>query len=138
MAGKYIKGKYVRREYLTEEERQRLRERDLKWLNLRKDTKEYKEHKKNQYYKNRDKRLKIAKISKLKIQYGLTLEECQSLFKSQEGKCAICKEFENGLVIDHNHFTGKVRGLLCNKCNLGLGLFRDNPEFLSVAKEYVS
>ena len=60
--------------------------------------------------------------------------------KEQNGKCAICgKEPKLKLSLDHNHKTGKWRGLLCNSCNLGLGLFQtDNSnELLIKALEYI-
>jgi len=62
------------------------------------------------------------------------------LYKEQKGRCAICakKLSEDEGILDHNHFTGSVRGILCNKCNLGIGLFEDNPEYLIVAANYVN
>ena len=56
---------------------------------------------------------------------GLTLEQYKSLLTYQSGVCAICEEgcFQS-LAIDHNHKTGVVRGLLCMKCNTGLGKFK--------------
>lgn len=51
-------------------------------------------------------------------------------------ECTICGD-ETNLVVDHDHKTNTVRGLLCNKCNKGLGLFRDNPDFLEFARIYL-
>jgi len=51
-------------------------------------------------------------------------------------ECVICGS-EEPLVIDHDHQTGKVRGMLCNHCNRGLGHFRDDPELLEFAAQYV-
>jgi hypothetical protein len=65
------------------------------------------------------------------------------MYKEQGSACAICKRTDTGvartkmLSIDHNHVTGKVRGLLCNWCNQGLGHFRDSPELLIKAAEYL-
>jgi hypothetical protein len=56
--------------------------------------------------------------------------------EKQEGKCLICKK-TGKLVVDHCHSTKKVRGLLCNNCNVGLGAFKDNCEFLSDAVIYL-
>ena len=50
--------------------------------------------------------------------------------------CTICGE-EDNLVVDHDHKTNKIRGLLCNKCNKGLGLFKDDPDLLEFARIYV-
>ena len=72
--------------------------------------------------------------------YGLRLEDYQELMRAQEGKCAICKAYPSAsraLAIDHCHTTGKVRGLLCGSCNMGLGKFSDDPERLKVAAEYL-
>ncbi len=78
--------------------------------------------------------------------YGLTPEKFQEMSDAQGGACAICQEPEtshspNGYVrrlsIDHCHKTGKVRGLLCAKCNSGLGSFRDIPDLMRVAIDYL-
>lgn len=63
------------------------------------------------------------------------------LFIAQKGKCAICKEHQSKikkkLCVDHDHSTGKIRGLLCGKCNTGLGFFKDRIENLSGAILYL-
>ena len=71
---------------------------------------------------------------------GLTIEEFRELCARQDWRCAICGDRapgKKGLAIDHCHKTGVIRGALCDRCNLGLGLFRDTPEFLRAAAEYV-
>jgi Autographiviridae endonuclease VII len=72
--------------------------------------------------------------------YGITISDYNKIFDEQSGCCAICvkhqSEFKKILCVDHNHQTGKVRGLLCHKCNTALGLFQDNPEILELAAEY--
>src|SRR5438874_538832 len=66
--------------------------------------------------------------SKWKIRgIKMDLASYKQLYALQEGKCLICHTFLPKLVVDHNHFTGKVRALLCPNCNSGLGFFRDNP-----------
>ena len=75
-----------------------------------------------------------------KKSYGLTKHERAFLHRESKGLCAICQQepYENKkLVIDHCHRTGKVRNLLCQSCNLGLGLFKDNPNALRTAAAYV-
>ena len=79
---------------------------------------------------------------KYKLLYGIDLDNYNKLFELQNGRCAIClsdKVLGQGkfLHVDHDHKTGKVRGLLCNSCNFGLGSFKDNPEFLKKAIEYL-
>ncbi len=77
--------------------------------------------------------------------YGITPETYQELFNLQEGKCAICFSSEvsvarrsYNLFVDHDHETGKVRGLLCHHCNTGLGHFRDKTEVLQEAIRYLN
>lgn len=71
--------------------------------------------------------------------YGLTKTKTKALCKEQGGVCAICKlEPCSKLVVDHDHRTGCLRGLLCNRCNLGLGLFHDSPDRLRSAAIYLS
>ena len=73
----------------------------------------------------------------LKIRYGITEDNYKELLKKQVGKCAICDKKEAILNIDHNHKTGRVRGLLCGSCNRALGLMKDNAEFLVKAIDYL-
>lgn len=76
--------------------------------------------------------------------YGLTVEQYEAILAAQGGRCAICREENKSpnvkyvpLCVDHCHDTGKFRGLLCNKCNLGMGNFDDDPERMEAAAEYV-
>ncbi|MCU1693912.1 MAG: hypothetical protein JWM64_3003 [Frankiales bacterium] len=72
--------------------------------------------------------------------YGLTLELYRALVHEQDGRCAICEEPEKDgwdLAVDHCHRTGRVRGLLCRRCNVGLGLLRDRSDLLRAAAEYL-
>lgn len=73
----------------------------------------------------------------LRRKYGMTPDDYERMYQSQSGLCAICEDWHERLAIDHDHETGKVRALLCDKCNKGLGSFRDNPDHLSVAAQYV-
>lgn len=78
----------------------------------------------------------------LKKKYGLTQTDYDALCDKQEHRCAICgaqKADDSGKEwnVDHDHKTGKVRGLLCRRCNGGLGWFRDNPVALRAAADYV-
>lgn len=78
--------------------------------------------------------------------YGLTLERYVAMLDEQKGCCAICNHPEtlikNGtlaaLAVDHDHTTGKVRALLCNHCNNGLGKFKDDPKLLQAAIAYLA
>lgn len=69
--------------------------------------------------------------------YGVTMDEFEALVEKQNGVCAICGKYEAVLSVDHNHTTGKVRGLLCRQCNRGLGLLQDSEYVLSKALQYL-
>lgn len=73
------------------------------------------------------------KASKIKRRYGLTREEHAALVASG---CAICGATTR-IVVDHCHVTGRVRGPLCNACNRGLGMFKDDPDILRRAVGYL-
>jgi len=84
--------------------------------------------------------------ARLKSKYGITVDEHAWMFLNQRGLCAICKDSErsrrtengaSGLVVDHDHETGEVRGLLCNRCNAGIGLLGDRYDWLHAAMWYV-
>jgi hypothetical protein len=67
--------------------------------------------------------------------YGITPAQYAAMWDSQEGLCAICSRPAE--VIDHDHQTGDVRGLLCDFCNKGLGFFRDDQNILDAASRYL-
>jgi len=72
--------------------------------------------------------------------YGLTVEGYAQMYVAQHGRCAICRDRDRsaaGLVVDHNHGTGRVRGLLCARCNSGLGMFGDKQHNLRRAWTYL-
>lgn len=71
--------------------------------------------------------------------YGLSLEECEALHVRQKGACGICGEPGTvyALNVDHDHVTGRVRGLLCGLCNRALGQFRDRIDLVIKAKDYM-
>ncbi len=79
-------------------------------------------------------------LQTIKNLYNITIEEYENLLISQNNKCAICEiEFSELLTpyVDHCHVSSKVRGLLCNNCNFGIGQFKDNPEFCRKAAIYL-
>lgn len=97
-----------------------------------------------------DKRLypkyrKTNKDGHLKRKYNLTIQEYETMHAAQKGLCCICHKPEtrtmNGrisdLVVDHAHDSKQVRGLLCQKCNSGLGMFKDSIDLLEKAAKYL-
>lgn len=94
---------------------------------------------------NPEKSKRIHKKHNLKKLYGLTIEDIEIMLKNQNYKCAICGEeiflFGSSKTltahVDHDHKTGKIRALLCDKCNRGLGYFRDNTDYLLSAISYL-
>lgn len=115
----------------------------------------YKQKKKEQHKKEYNKAiLKHGKelinekkfVERIKRIYKLSFEDYNKLFKSQNKVCAICKQQEivknslgeiKRLNVDHNHITGKIRGLLCHNCNIALGNFKDNKQNLESAITYL-
>jgi hypothetical protein len=79
-----------------------------------------------------------AKFGRRLRRHGLSVAEFDAMFARQHGACAICERpFQCTPCIDHDHATQRVRGLLCKKCNLGLGAFEDNPTFMRNAARYI-
>lgn len=95
------------------------------------------------YAANKPRAAAQARAQKLKS-YGLDEAQYQAMLAEQDGKCAICGS-QHGLAsrayplyVDHCHSTGQVRGLLCQRCNAGLGMFRDQLELVNKAALYLS
>lgn len=87
-------------------------------------------------------RIKAYNVGYRLRKYGITYSKYCELLRDQGGRCASCKcETAGGrfgqFVIDHDHETGAVRGLLCSKCNSGIGFFDDDDEKLYLAAEYI-
>jgi hypothetical protein len=89
------------------------------------------------YLSNLDK----FKDRRLRTTYGITLEQYNGLLENQNGNCAICGrnnlDFKRALAVDHCHKSEKIRGLLCNDCNIGLGMFSDSTNILKSAILYL-
>jgi len=77
------------------------------------------------------------KNSKLKREYGITIEEYDKIVRIQKKRCKICGSEVEILYIDHNHKTDEIRGLLCHNCNISLGLLKDNPMILYNCIKYL-
>lgn len=82
----------------------------------------------------------------LRRTYGMTVEEYDYMLAQQNGVCAVCGNTEvralkgkvMRLVVDHDHTTGEVRGLLCFACNAAIGLMRENAQYMRSAADYIS
>lgn len=92
----------------------------------------------------------LARLTQIKVKYGLDSSSYQELVERFGGKCYICKQTplvyglshdrtkaSRTLSVDHCHETGKIRGLLCSHCNQGLGHFKHNHELLMQAIQYL-
>src|SRR5262245_17713190 len=89
--------------------------------------------------KQREYRQKSQRKDHLKYYYGITVEEYNAILARQNGCCRICKRKVKGnLCVDHDHKTGKVRGLLCRTCNPGCGHLRDDPKLARIAADYLA
>jgi hypothetical protein len=93
------------------------------------------------YYRRNKSQIRNQKLVKT---FGITQDAYNEMFLMQNGVCAICKQkghrhhgIDSLLYVDHCHDTGTIRALLCGRCNKGIGLFLDNPEFLREAADYV-
>jgi len=90
--------------------------------------------------KNKDKCNKRALASYRKRVYGLTTEAYEKLFEDCNYTCTLCNKVKGSITklnIDHDHITGKIRGILCNSCNMGLGYFGDTEESIIKLLNYL-
>jgi hypothetical protein len=82
----------------------------------------------------------VARNWQLKWRYGITKQEFDKILTTQENKCGVCRQSNKGKRdwhVDHDHKTKAVRGVLCNPCNLILGLAKDSPVVLRRAADYL-
>lgn len=90
----------------------------------------------------RDNNPDAIKDHDLRKNYGIGLAEYRRLFAKQNECCAICdrhqSEFQKALAVDHDHETGKVRGLLCGDCNIAIGLLQDSVAKVLAAASYLT
>lgn len=92
------------------------------------------------HHANREKRIGQNRAWQLHKKYNITEAEYMRMYEQQGGLCKICNassEYKR-LAVDHSHNTGKVRGLLCENCNRGLGMFKDEIDLLQNAIAYLA
>lgn len=104
------------------------------------------EYSRNWYTRNKARISALARRNHLLRAYGITEEEYSLILLRQGSVCKICRQPGSGLskkgsspnlYVDHDHVTGKIRGLLCRECNQGLGKFKDDAERLRSAANYL-
>jgi hypothetical protein len=108
-----------------------------------KNKQQIKEYKSKYYLENKEHFAHKDRKNHLMRKYGVTQEWYDEQLKLQDGGCKICgtKDPGKGLKhfhVDHSHETGKVRGLLCHSCNVGIGLFKEDIKLIQKAIEYVN
>jgi len=114
------------------------RERAIRWQRENRDR--YRARLKRWREDDPAKKKRIDRESHLKRKYGITQADYDRMLEAQGFGCGICGDIRPGgktFHVDHDHATGAVRGLLCVKCNQGLGLLRENPALLAMAIEYL-
>ena len=89
---------------------------------------------------NPEKMKEIRRKAKLKKKYGISLKQYDEMVIKHGNKCAVCNKTHERrpLNVDHCHATGKVRGLLCDKCNMALGLLNDSTETIKNLERYLN
>jgi hypothetical protein len=97
------------------------------------------ETRRKSYLKNKEKVIQYSTEYNRTRRTGITSQEYLDKLHEQGGVCAICsKECTRALAIDHNHTTGQLRGLLCGKCNRGIGYLNDDKILLQKAIDYLN
>lgn len=90
---------------------------------------------------NLQKTKQMSRKNHIKRKFGLSIEEYESILNSQNKVCAVCQEKCHtgyNLAVDHNHKTGKIRGLLCKNCNTAIGLLKENIQVIENVIIYLS
>ena len=139
--------KKLRKKY-RKDNRKKIRKQHKKYIKSRKlfFRNYYRKYSKMFRKKHKKRILRNERNSNLRTNYGITIDDYDILLKKQKYVCGICKKKElvkdqNGkvksLCVDHDHKTNKIRGLLCSRCNRGLGLLRDSVKILNSALKYL-
>lgn len=104
------------------------------------------EHHKTYKKRHPEKVYRIKKNAALRLRYGITLDEYEAMVAARSGRCDICGQTETrtgregkprALAVDHDHMTGRIRGLLCAECNTALGRHKDDADWFRRAAEYL-
>jgi hypothetical protein len=129
---------------MSEDKKKRVREATARWRaknpGYKAPSQKDPEYMAAQRRKYLDKNPGYARNAALKHKYGITFEEKLEMLREQELRCKICNiEFnsEKHACVDHNHVTGEIRALLCNSCNLMIGMAKENTQVLLAAAAYL-
>lgn len=114
----------------------------FKWYN---DNKERLKKNFKAYYEINKEAFKIRNKKSYFRRYGITYEEAMAMWIKQNKLCRICNtellplgtQLTKGFCVDHDHKTGKFRGILCHNCNAGIGMFKENIELIKLAVKYL-
>lgn len=133
---------YQRRKLTPEEREERNRKRRERYASDPEFREKERQHARDYGQKNPQ----AKRQSRLRVEFGITQQDYEAMLAKQNGACAICGATENKVkhprarkffCVDHDHKTGMVRGLLCHNCNFALGYFRDDPERIRRAADYL-
>lgn len=97
----------------------------------------YNEWSRNNRNNNPTRQKELRRRAHLKFNYRMSTAAYLDMLQKQDGKCVICKTIKDILHVDHDHVTGKVRGLLCGECNLGIGKLKDSALVVLNAYKYL-
>jgi len=122
---------HAKRSRIKNKEKVKVRQREWGEKNKEHRSKKGKEW----YLKNKNR----VRNTQLKRYFGITLKKYDELLNKQNNGCAICDgpPGKRSFSVDHDHITGKVRGLLCRGCNVGIGNLKDDPKLLEKAITYI-
>src|SRR3990167_2619329 len=126
------KKKLAYRRSCRHKNKERIIEQERKWRKLNRSV--VNNYARLRYKENRQKELDRVRFKK----YGITGEEFRIILAKQNNKCPIChRDIKKNLSVDHNHSTKKIRGLICNNCNLSIGNANDSPKILRAMAKYL-
>lgn len=124
--------------------------REWRKKNLEKNRQYYRDYhvrnkKREKELRGSDKQRAVLRDWQLRTKYGISLKDYKNMWTEQEGKCKICGKYKpidgktiEKLCVDHNHESGKIRGLICFNCNAAIGHFQEDIELLKKAIVYMT
>jgi hypothetical protein len=128
-----------RRYYARHAEQEREKRRAYYALNAEVERDKWREYRSKNAEVIKERSREPDRWRKIKERFGITRAEWEAIFHAQGGRCAICATIDPGShwCTDHCHQDGKIRGILCHKCNLGIGHLNDDPTIIRNALAYL-